>query len=189
MNLTTWFMFGILLIMIMSLISNTSPTALQRIQYQFDRLNCPFPLFTGQDQLIINGELAFGVNVTRVQNGDGTINGTRYICAFDPLSGPNGATVFTVEYVNYQETCFGFIPCGWFTYAGDFLTKVADKFESFFSLIVYILTPINFDIMGFTLSDLDGLSLAIVIGIYIFAYIGIGAFFAGYISGLVSRFV
>lgn len=184
MHSASWFLISVIAIFILGVVSNASVPSLVRIQYQFDRLTCPFPTHNGQDQLIFDGELAFGVNITHSSAPD---NGTKYTCEFDPLSGENGATTFYADYKNYDETCFSVIPCGWFTYALDFLTMIADKFGAFFSLLVYFLTPVNFEIMGYDINDVTGLGLAFLIGTYVFFYIGIGQYFATYISGLISR--
>lgn len=185
MHSTSWFLISVIAIFILGVISNASVPSLVRIQFQFDRLTCPFPIHNGQDQLILDGDLAFGVNVTH--SGNATDLGTKYACEFDPLSGPSGATTFYADYKDYDATCFSVIPCGWFTYALDFISAIADKFGAFFSLLIYFLTPVNFEIMGYDITDVSGLGLAFLIGTYVFFYIGIGQYFATYISGLISR--
>lgn len=186
MQSIAWFLISVIAIFILGVVSNASVPSLVRIQYQFDRLSCPLPIAHGQDQLILDGDLAFGVNITHTASPD---NGTKYTCEFDPLSGPSGATTFYADYKNYEQTCFSVIPCGWFTYLLDTLTMIADKFGAFFALLVYFLTPINFNIMGYDINDVGGLGLAFLIGTYIFFYIGIGQYFAVYIAGLIGRFL
>lgn len=183
--ITVWFITSLVILIIFAIMNNTSAVGLQHIQFQFDRLNCPSPIATGQDQLLLNGTLAFGMNVTHNLT-NGTDYGTFYKCEFDPLSGPNGATTFYAFYENYQDTTlWGTVPIGWFAYLQDWLTNTTDKIIAFFTLIAFFLTPINFNIVGYSIDDISGIGLMLVIAIYGFAYIGIGAFFGAYIVALV----
>jgi hypothetical protein len=169
----------------LSLISNTSALGIEALQFQLDVMRCPFPLVEGQDQLILNGELAFGMNVTHTLT-NGTDYGTKYSCELDVTS-PTFATTFYADYKNYRETCFNVIPCGQFTFIGDTINNGMNKFGAFMNILTLFLTPINFNILGFGINDIGGTGLAIVIAVYAFIYIGIGAFIAVYGVGLVSR--
>jgi len=188
-NQTIWFAVGLIILIIFGIIGNTSPTGISNIQFQFDKMNCPFPLWEGIDHLTIDGELAFGMNITHssTPNNPDPENdlGTAYRCEFDPTI---DETSFYTSTYTFGATCFSVIPCGWFSFASETLTKVAEKITAFFTLLAFFLTPINFNILGFTLADIGGVGLMLVIAIYGFAYIGIVLYLGGFIIGIIGRF-
>ena len=179
MNITTWFAFSIVTLMLFAIISNSSVTGLTNINIQFHKLRCPTPLEQGVDQMT-NGTAGLEITYNVDINGNSTTNeqaqvGTFYRCEFDPLSAPPGTSIQTTI-KQYKATCFSVIPCGWFGYVGDYLSILGEKIGAFFTLVSYILAPVNFNILGYTIADIGGVGLMLVIGLYIFCYIGIGVF-------------
>ncbi len=61
-------------------------------------------------------------------------------------------------------------------FLGDWLSELfANKLSAIGTLIYFFITPANFDMFGYTISDLSGIPLMFVIVIYAISYIGIGA--------------
>jgi len=179
MNITTWFAFSIVTLMLFAIISNSSPTGLFNINVQFLKLSCPTPLDNGVDNML-NGTAGLDITYNVDIDGNATSNeqeivGTFYKCDADFSSNPPTTSIQTTI-KQYKAVCFSVIPCGWFGYIGDYISILAEKITAFFTLVSYILTPINFNILGFTIADIGGVGLMLVIGLYIFCYIGIGVF-------------
>ena len=154
-------MFSLIYILVIGIVSNTGTTAINNINNQLSKIQCPSPLYHGQDQ------------------GNGTVTyvsflnyGTFYQCAFCNTCVPTQPTI-TESYVNYNATVVNF-PSGWFQYLGDTFTSYMFKVGAIVNLLGYILTPINFNILGYTISSLTGIALMFVIFSYIIAYLGIG---------------
>lgn len=171
MNLVVWSVFGFMIIAVFAIVSNTGATATANIGARFEEIGCPMPEQSGLwSDPASNGQ---GVNSTLLQRDGFTYN--------YPNSGNQTLTLTCtpVHTMNGLDYCFG-CPSppavGVLIFIGDYISEFFFKASAFFQIIGYILTPINFDIMGFTIADLDGISLMIVIGLYIFAYIPIGIF-------------
>lgn len=149
-------------IVILGIISNTGATATDNIQDQFDRLSCPMPSQTG------------------LWNNSGVITYSGATYNYEDVSTPvltltctSVHTLDGVDYLNGQPLA----PVGALYYVGDYISEIfANKLVAIFTLIGYILTPANFDILGYTLTDITGIALLFIIGLYSFAYIAIGIF-------------
>lgn len=176
MNLVIWAMFGMIIIALMGIISNTGATATANIGQQLDRLGCPMPSQTG------------------LWNNTGTITYTNYTYNYEAVN-LNTLTltcseIHTLDGYDYQFGVFevqpffsngtGFqfgVAIGWAFYLGDAISEIfANKLVAIFTIVSYFLAPINFDIFGFTLADISGVALMVIIGIYIFAYLPIAIF-------------
>jgi hypothetical protein len=156
-------------------ISNSSSTGLEKIEIQILKLACPLPL---------NGAVA----------ENATASGTKisYDIAYDTSSSDYHVTVFTcvdgnegldlpsapqVNTIVYTTANNWFnIGLGYLFYISEVISNIVQKILAVFTLMSYILTPINFNILGYTIEDIGGLALMFVIGVYIFCYIGIGVF-------------
>lgn len=163
MNLVTWAVFGFLIIAVMAIVSNTGQTATTNIQNQFDRIACPMPSNTG------------------LWNSSGTLMYSNGTYNYEAVSLPtNTLTCTEVHTLDGFDYFYGVptVPFAGFPFfIGDWISELfANKVSAFFTIIAYILTPINLDVFGFTIADLSGVSLMFVIGLYIFAYIPIGIF-------------
>ena len=179
MNLTTWFIFGIITIMLFAIISNMGQTSINNINDQFAKLQCPTPLYSIVD-------LGNGTFINSNSNSHTGFNyGSDYICFYDPTSNPPSVHE-TITHINYNATTFNAFPNGWFSYVGDLFASVMFKVGAVVNLISYVLTPINFSILGYTISDISGVALMFVIGVYIFAYIPIGIYIYKSVSPFVS---
>lgn len=161
--------------MILGFVSNSSEDSILKVQQQMFMMNCPLPIYNGiaNDTNIVG----YNVNYTIIYHDDIKTDfyGTYFKCTIDPLSAPPqiGATGTVRQYG--ATTFWGTLPYGWLGYVADFLTASFQKITAFFTLISYFVSPTGFDILGYGLSDLSGLGLFLVIGIYAFCYICIGA--------------
>lgn len=161
MNLVLWAMIGILLIMIMAIVSNSGQTATANIQHQFDRIGCPMPEGSG------------------LWNSSGTLQHSNFTYNYPNVNNQTLTLTCTeVHTMDGLDYCFG-CPTppavGVLVFINDYLSELfGNKASAFFTIIAYVLTPINLNIWGFTIGDLSGVSLMLVIGLYIFAYIPIG---------------
>ena len=157
-----------MVIAIFAIISNASVTGTANINDQFSKLNCPLPLYNQVD--FGNGTIID----SRLTPDTGKNFGSSYICKFDPLTmafGRQGVTTITINYVNYNSTTFNAFPDGWFKFVGDSLGALAFKVGAIGNLVAYILTPINFNLLGYTLASVSGLVLMAIVAIYILAYL------------------
>lgn len=170
-GLVPWAIFGLLIIMVMAIVSNTGQTATANIQQLMDRLGCPMPEGNG------------------LWNSSGTITHTNATYNWPNAGGgagaqpignlTNGGTltcteVHTLDGVDYY---FGqpAVAIGVFFYVNDYISELfGNKVTAVFTMIAYVLAPINFDVFGFTIADLSGVALMLVIGLYVFSYIPIG---------------
>lgn len=149
-------------IVVLGIVSNTGATATDNIQDQFDKLSCPMPSQTGlwNSSGVIQYEGAT-YNYPNVGNQTLTLTCT---------------PIHTTDNVDYLYGSPG-VAIGVFFYIGDYVSEIfGNKLVAIFTLIAYILTPANFDILGYTLSDVTGVALLFIIALYSFAYIAIGIF-------------
>jgi len=182
LNLTTWFVIAILTLMVMAFVSNSGTESSANIQDQVFLSNCPMPIFDGVATLTDIGD--FGVTYT-VVNGNGTSDdGTYFECSV--TAHLNNANTIIKP---YGATLFSAIPYGWLGYVADYMSAGLQHLQAWFTMITYLLTPVNIDVFGYTISDLSGLALAFVIGIYIFAYVGIIMNVAPMVIGVISRVI
>ena len=175
MNLITWAILGLFIIIILGTVSNTGQTSIRNIQGQLFIANCPSPIFEGRaDNVDISG-FAVTYNVTHGVDIDGnpTANdqdkiGTNFECTMT-----NGLFEVSTATRQYGATLFSVIPYGWVGYISDWLSLQLSKMQAMFTLLAYFITPSNFDIMGFTLNDVGGMALVVIIALYAFAYLPI----------------
>lgn len=159
-GLVPWAVFGILIIMVFAIVSNSGQTGTANIQALMDRLDCPMPVGTG----------LFNQSGTFIYD-NGTYN---YPDVGNQTLTLTCTEVHTLDGVDYY---FGqpAVAIGVFFYVNDYISELfGNKITAVLTMIGYILSPINFDVWGFTLSDISGIALMLVIGLYIFAYIPIG---------------
>lgn len=147
---------------VLSIVSNTAPTSISNIQEQFDRISCPMPSNTG---LWNNtGTLVFAnatYNYPNVGNKTLTLTCTE---------------VHTLNDFDYAYGSPTLAFAGFGFYIGDWISELlANKLTAFFTILFYILTPANFNILGYTLADIGGIALMFIITIYAVCYIAIGA--------------
>lgn len=129
--------------------------------------NCPLPIYAGVATL--NDIDGFAVNYT-VAYSDTNNTGTFFECSAS--GGVFGANTVIKD---YGATLFDFIPYGWLGYIADFLTTVFQRVYAIFTLISFFVAPLNFSIFGYTIADLAGIPLMIVISVYAMCYIFVGA--------------
>jgi len=157
----------------LQLISNAGFESQLKIQRQMFLINCPAPSYDGEynaSNVDIDG-FAVLLDTAPANVTFGGL-GTVFRCFVDGLSTPPGYEVI-MSNKDYQVTTLGF-PSGWFIYAGDFIGSSFQRLTQVFTLISYFVTPTNFNILGFTLEDLSGIALMMVVSLYALCYIAIG---------------
>lgn len=180
MNILTWFMFGAIFILVFGIVENSGQTAINNINEQFAKISCPIPLYNMVDfgnGTIINSE---------INKNTGKNFGSTYQCFYDPHSVPAG-THMTISYVAFNATTFNAFPNGWFDYIGNVLGAIYTKVASIVQLALYFLTPINLNILGYTLSNIGGIGLLFVLAVYITAYLGVGLGFYTIVLGSIGK--
>jgi hypothetical protein len=87
-------------------------------------------------------------------------------------------TCTSVHTANGFDYCYGCPTvslAGVMFFIGDWISElVGNKLASLFTLLYFFITPANFNIQGFTISDLSGVALMLVIGAYGISYLLIG---------------
>ena len=178
-------LFGIFLLMIMGIVSNTSENSISAIEGQIFLMNCPLPLNGARPEptsFVING-----LTVTYDILYD---NGTDYhvsifLCSTDPITGNLGVDteVYTATTSWFDTTT------GTLFYASATLTALGQKVIAFLTLFSFILTPANFNVLGFGIGDLSGVALAVVVGVYVIAYVFIAIWIFTMISGAIGSLI
>lgn len=160
-------MFAIIFLAILGFVSNSSEASQNNIADQMFLMNCPLPIYDGVATL--NSIEGFALNYT-VSYGNGTVNdGTRFEC-----NASNGLFGANTVIIPYGETLFDFIPYGFLGYLSDSITTLFQRVQAMFTLVSYFVTPSNFNILGYTLADLGGFALLIIVILYAVCYIFIG---------------
>ena len=170
--------------MIFALIANASATGQQQITNQISIIGCQFPIQEGvfnQTSGEIDHDREIDTSTGFLTGSTTTVNedkaGTFFVCttSLDVGSGQQVPETIVVPKA-YSKTCAYVFPCGWFGWIGDSIYILTHKFSALLTLISYFITPINFNILGYTLADISGAGLFLVLSIYSFAYLGIGLF-------------
>lgn len=163
---------GIFILIIMGIVSNTNQTAFTTVENEIFLMNCPYPINGGR----ANNTNIVGLTVNYTlwrDTSNGDYHLTLFDCVIDPLSAPphRGVSVTVLTTAN-----------NWFNVAGSYLAytmngifAVASQIQHLLVLFSFILTPANFAILGYTLDDLSGSALMVVVSVYIFAYTMIGS--------------
>lgn len=182
MNLIYLALFGIIILLTMSLVSNSGATAIGNIENEIFLMNCPFPI---ADQIATLQSIdGFQINYTISTFGNGTTyEGTDFNCYIDPIT---GAFTANTEIKEYGATLFSVIPYGYFGFILDWSTTLIDKIYHMATLVTFVMTPANFDVFGFTLEDLSGTALFVVVAIYLMAYLFIAVWVYSTIASMIS---
>jgi len=190
MNLITWFLVGIFIIIILGIASNTGQSSILNIQDQLFIINCPYPIYEGvaTDVDISGFTVIYNVTHDRDINGNFTSNDQDKVRTEFDCTVTNHLFGVSVSTRQYGATAFSAIPYGWVGYVADWLSHTLQNAGATFILIAYFVTPSNFDIMGFTLDDVGGLALIVIIAVYVFCYIPIAIFVYKAISPFVGGF-
>src|SRR5688572_13755929 len=142
--LTQWFVFAIVVIALFALVSNTSPTGITAIENQIFLMNCPSPL---------NGAIATNLNIDGLtvtydivrDNSTGDYHLTLFDCAVTDPDIPlysAGTTVLTTS-----NNWFA-IGNSYLAYLMNLISETGFKIQAFLTLVGFMLTPINFNILG-----------------------------------------
>lgn len=156
----------------------TTQTVLGTTKIQIDvmKMQCPLPIYNGIDELYETetGSQIFG-NITYSNVIGNNTEGTFYRCIWDETIEQPSYTIITKQ---YGVMCFNVIPCGYFAFLSDSISVAGEKLLAFLSLVssffVSALNPFEFEILDTGLADLPTWGQAFVVGIFIFAYVGIG---------------
>lgn len=185
MNLISLGIFGIIFLMILGLVSNSSTESQENIQEQMFLMNCPLPAYDAQwnaTNVTIKGFTVILNNSAGVAyGGDGTV----FRCRIDELASGTGFQVLMTN-KDYKEVTLGF-PSGWFKYAGDWIGSAFQRINNMFALVGFFVLPTGFNIIGFAFEDLTGYALFIIVFIYALCYLFIGAMMYKIISPFVGE--
>jgi len=164
--------FSIIFIGIVGFVSSQNPTNQDAMQVNFLKLSCPLPIregvarnvtFTGST---LSYDLEHGIDINNnPANNTKDFVGSYFLCGED---NDFTASVTTKEYS--AENNFGF-PLGWFGYTSDTITAIVQKIVTMLTIMTSFLTPVNFNILGYTLGDLGAVATMAVITLYIFCYL------------------
>lgn len=184
MNLISFGIFGIIFLSMITIVSSQSPESIDNIEEEMFLMNCPFPIYNGDvTDLNIDG-FSVTFNVTRYDSLT-AFNGTFFECSIDGIT---GAFTVSASSEEYDATLFSVIPIGYFGFLADYITSLFDRIVHFFTLIAFFVTPLGFNILGYSIDDLSGAGLFFVIAIYALCYIGVFAFIYTIVIGIVGAF-
>lgn len=170
-NLTLWFAISLIIIIIFALISNSSAIGLSNINIQFFKMNCPLPITNAvATNLNTNPPRNFITYNVTYDNSTSDYHVTTFHCSDDNSSISASTTVYTTA------NNFFNIGISYLFYASQVIMNFVIKIQAFVTILSYVLTPINFNILGFTINDIGGQALMLVIGVYVFCYTGISIF-------------
>jgi len=175
-------LFGIFMLFIMGIVSNSSQQSIVGVENQIWLMNCPLPLNGAIGTLDqING---LTVNYTTLYDNSTDYHVTVFLCDIDPITGGLQANteVYTATTSWFDTTT------GTLFYASATLTALAQKAVAFFTLLSFLLTPANFNVLGYGIGDLSGASLAVVVGIYLVSYVFIAVWIFTTIMGAIGGF-
>lgn len=159
--------------MLFAIVSNSSPTGLDSIEEQMFLMNCPYPVYSAL--VNVNNITGFNVGYTLNYTTGNENTVVVFDCNVDPITGN-----FGVDLVVYDpdEGFFALFDnaFAWVGYLHATFTSAFQKIQAFFTLVSFVVTPTNFNILGFTINDLGGVGLFVVVGLYVMCYVGIGIF-------------
>lgn len=166
--------FGVIFLILIGIVANSSEDSLLHIQQQMFLMNCPLPIYNGVAILNSIDGYVLNYTVTKSNAIQSDFNGTRIDCYIDPLSADPqiGASASIVQYG--ASTFWGTIPYGWLGFVSDSFQTLFERIQAMFTLIGFFVTPTNFNVLGYTIDDLTGIPLLVVIAIYGISYIFIG---------------
>jgi len=152
-------------LVILALVSNTSATGIANIQKQFNRISCPLPVGSGIWNDTTTNPASFKFDNFAYNKRSVSNNTLTFTCS-------EVRTQHGVDY-NYGQPA---VAIGIFFYVNDYIGELLfNKGGAVATIIGFILTPANFNILGFTLANISGVALMFVIGLYALCYICIGA--------------
>lgn len=165
-NLFTLAIVSMFILVIMGIISNTNDTAFTAVENQIFLMNCPYPINGG----IANNTNIEGLTVTYDlirDNSTSDYHLTLFDCSVtDPDIPTYSATTTVLTTAN-----------DWFNaganniiYIMNYIFSFSHQIQGALTLFSFILTPANFEILGYTLDDLSGIAVAVVVMLYLFSY-------------------
>lgn len=155
-------LFGMMFLALLSIIGNSGAQSAANITTQFNKISCPLPEASG------------------LWNNTGTLTRTGQTYNYPNVSTQTltltCTAVHTADGFDYCYGCPTVSFAGMMFYVGDWLSElVGNKGSAILTLVYFFVTPANFDVMGYTISDLSGVALMSVILLYAISYIFIGA--------------
>lgn len=171
-----WFVFSVFLLFILGFMTAQTVLGSTKVQIDVMKLQCPLPIYNGIDNLYLleTGFQVFG-NITYNTSVSSNTTGTFYDCQWDAIT---ETPSFSLIFKEYGTMCFSVIPCGYFAFLSDSISITGEKLLAFLSLVssffVSALNPFEFEILDTGLVDLPSWGQAFVVGIFVFAYVGVG---------------
>lgn len=166
MSLFHMAIIAMFILVMMGIVSNTNETAFTAVENQIFLMNCPYPINGG----IANNTNIEGLTVTYDLIRDNSTEDyhlTLFNCEVTdpdiPLYGAS-TTVLTTsnDWFNVGQS--------YLAYAMNYIFAFSAQIQGALTLFSFILTPANFEILGYTLDDLSGIAFAVVVMLYLFSY-------------------
>lgn len=156
----------------MSIVSNTSEVGAERIEQQMFLMNCPMPTINVLPTLVnITG---FNVNYNLNYSTAHANTVTVFECYIDSITEEFGASAVVYDpdegFFSLFDNAFA-----WMGYMYSSAQALFQKMYAFGTLVSYYISPMNFNVLGYTIDDLAGIALSVVIIIYSLCYIAVGA--------------
>lgn len=154
------------ILIMMGIISNTNQTAFTAVENQIFLMNCPYPINGG----IANNTNIDGLTVTYDlirDNSTSDYHLTLFDCVVTDPDIPTYAastTVLTTANDWFNAGANNII------YIMNYIFSFSKQIQGALTLFSFILTPANFEILGFTLSELSGSALMAIVTLYLFSY-------------------
>ena len=163
--------------MLFAVISNTSSIGQDNIEFQMFLMNCPYPVYNALPMLDVDPIDGFTVIYT-MNYSIAHVNKVSVFECFDSNAGlplPRAPTVNLIVYEPTESFFTAFDNAfAWIGYIYNLFTALFQKATALLTLVGYIVTPINFNILGYGISDISGTGLLFIIFLYAFCYISIG---------------
>lgn len=167
MSLFHFAIVGMFILVIMGIISNTNERSFTQIENQIFLMNCPYPINGGTATNInIDGLTA---NYTLVRDASNSTN--YHLTVFNcEVTDPDIPT-YSANIIVYETANNWFdVGTSYLAYIMNYIFSFTKQIQGALTLFSFILTPANFEILGFTLNDLSGVAVAIVVILYLFSY-------------------
>lgn len=166
-NLFSLAITGMLILMIMGIVSNTNPTAFTAVENQIFLMNCPYPINGGiAENTNIDG-LIVTYDLVRDADNSTTYHLTIFSCSIIDPDIPTYNAGTTVYETNNNWFDVG---TSYLAYIMNYIFAFTSQIQGALTLFSFILTPANFEILGYTLDDLSGVAVMVVVGLYLFSY-------------------
>jgi hypothetical protein len=168
-------LFGMIFLGLLGILGNSSPTSATNVYNQISKIQCPMPAISG---LWNNTGTIVYQNATYNYAYAGSRTLTLDCSEIHTIDDKDyNYGIFTIQPFFTNGTGFQFgVPVGYGYYISDAISELfVNKGGAIGTIIAFFLTPVNFSILGYTISDLSGIALMFIIALYAVSYLFISA--------------